>query len=162
MTVRQASRSSSNVRTTIQLLSAIGAQISTLMPNLYSYIGSVHVLPRVQQSDAHLDQHPQKRKKREEIVAARSSSFVQSRPQSYASVIEQFVERYKLARPRMSDVISVDVVIKTSQRHAVIAGIGSASIVPLIALTNRATVKAVLAEPVQLHWKRTRATSSQS
>ena len=44
MTVRQASRSSSNVRTTIELLSAIGAQISTLMPNLYSYIGSVHVL----------------------------------------------------------------------------------------------------------------------
>ena len=116
----------------------------------------------MQQSDAHLDQHPQKRKKREEIVAVRSSSFVESRPQSYASVIEQSVERYKLARPRMSDVISVDVVIKTSQRHAVIAGIGSASIVPLIALTNRATVKAVLAEPVQLPWKRTRATSSQS
>ena len=33
---------------------------------------------RVQQSDAHLDQHPQKRKKREEIVAVRSSSFVES------------------------------------------------------------------------------------
>ena len=33
---------------------------------------------RVQQSDAHLDQHPQKRKKHEEIVAVRSSPFVES------------------------------------------------------------------------------------
>ena len=45
----------------------------------------------------------------------------------------------------MSDVISVDVVIKRSRRHAVIAGIGSASIVPLITLTHRATVEAVFA-----------------
>ena len=41
---------------------------------------------RVQQSDAHLDRQPQKRQKREEIAAAGSSSFMESRPQLHPPV----------------------------------------------------------------------------
>ena len=52
---------------------------------------------------------------------------------------------YKLARPRISDVITVDVVIKRSRRHAVVAGIASASIVASTTLTHRATLEAVCA-----------------
>ena len=46
---------------------------------------------RVQQSDAHLDQQPQKHQKREEIVAVGCSSFVESRSQSHAPVINRTI-----------------------------------------------------------------------